>query len=192
MCIRDSSRAVSRQTYLEKVPLPVYSVVLMDEAGLPAEDDMESLKVLHYHLDEPKVSFVAISNHILDAAKTNRAVSLFRPKASHKELCDLVQVSIGLQSEQPSDKSKKLVSALVRAYEEIQNVKTNKEEDLDFNRLFGLRDFIFFVTYLRRNTKDVGMPLDMQIIVEGLERNFNGTRHFAKLCRVFLSQVSQW
>ena len=53
----------------------------MDEAGLP-EESHESLKVLHYHLDQQEVAFVAITNHILDAAKTNRAVSLFRPTAS--------------------------------------------------------------------------------------------------------------
>ena len=39
-------------------------------------------QVLHYHLDQQEVAFVAITNHILDAAKTNRAVSLFRPTAS--------------------------------------------------------------------------------------------------------------
>lgn len=40
------------------------------------------IQVLHYHLDQQEVAFVAITNHILDAAKTNRAVSLFRPTAS--------------------------------------------------------------------------------------------------------------
>jgi len=37
--------------------------------------------VLHYHLDQKEVAFVGITNHVLDAAKTNRAVSLFRPIA---------------------------------------------------------------------------------------------------------------
>ena len=40
------------------------------------------IQVLHYHLDQQEVAFVAITNHILDAAKTNRAVNLFRPTAS--------------------------------------------------------------------------------------------------------------
>ena len=34
--------------------------------------------MLHKFLDDPEVSFVAITNHLLDASKTNRAVSLFR------------------------------------------------------------------------------------------------------------------
>ena len=40
------------------------------------------VQVLHFHLDQQEVAFVAITNHILDAAKTNRAVSLFRPTPS--------------------------------------------------------------------------------------------------------------
>jgi hypothetical protein len=47
----------------------------MDEAGLP-EESKESLKVLHYYLErhmsiKAKVAFVAITNHALDAAKSN-------------------------------------------------------------------------------------------------------------------------
>ena len=49
------------------------AVVFMDEAGLP-EEAKESLKVLHYYLDDPNVAFVAISNRPLDAAKMNRCV----------------------------------------------------------------------------------------------------------------------
>ena len=79
----------------------------MDEAGLP-EESHESLKViyknipwvkdyftkvLHYHLDQQEVAFVGITNHVLDAAKTNRAVSLFRPTASHVNALLLMYVS---------------------------------------------------------------------------------------------------
>ena len=47
------------------------AVVFMDEAGLP-EEVKESLKVLHYYLDDPQVAFVAITNRPLDSAKMNR------------------------------------------------------------------------------------------------------------------------
>ena len=176
-------RAVNRQKYLAKVPLPVFSVVLMDEAGLP-EDDIESLKALHYHLDLQEVSFVAISNHVLDAAKTNRCVSLFRPRLSNKELQELALVSIGQKTESAeTKKSHRLINALVRAYECIQ-----AEQDADFKRLFGLRDFIFFVTNLRRQT--IKLPLNLQMIVNGVQRNFNGTEDFEKLCKIFIQCVS--
>ena len=71
-------QAINRQSSLDELGGNKLSVVMMDEAGLP-ERSHESLKVLHYYLDDQKVAFVGISNHILDAAKMNRAVSLFRP-----------------------------------------------------------------------------------------------------------------
>jgi hemicentin len=56
-------------------------LVFMDEAGL-TEEEKESLKVLHYLLEghmsaSPEVGFVCITNHILDAAKSNRCHSYF-------------------------------------------------------------------------------------------------------------------
>ena len=65
-------------------------VVFMDEAGLP-EEERESLKVLHYLLEDhmsakPKVGFVAISNHILDAAKSNRCITLLRQEPDVDEM----------------------------------------------------------------------------------------------------------
>ena len=65
-------------------------VVFMDEAGLP-ESERESLKVLHYLLEghmsaKAKVGFVAISNHVLDAAKSNRCVMLLRQEPDDAEM----------------------------------------------------------------------------------------------------------
>ena len=65
-------------------------LVFMDEAGLP-EEERESLKVLHYLLEghmssSPNVAFVCITNHILDAAKSNRCACLLRPEPDMEEL----------------------------------------------------------------------------------------------------------
>ena len=63
--------------------------------------------MLHYHLDQQEVAFVGITNHVLDAAKTNRAVSLFRPTASHVnifiiswycKLCDVIFIQKDLKT----------------------------------------------------------------------------------------------
>ena len=40
-------------------------------------------QVLHKYLDA-EVAFIGITNHILDAAKTNRAVTLCRPRADEE------------------------------------------------------------------------------------------------------------
>ncbi len=170
-------RAITRQRSLRNIPLPVYCVVFMDEAGLP-ENRLESLKVLHYYLDRQEVSFVAISNHVLDAAKTNRVVSLFRPKATDQELYELAKGSILPPGQNvPTELQENLLNKLCLSYNKI----------LLHQRLFGLRDFIHFVTYLRRKGRRY---LDAQLMLEGLERNFNGSRNFRELCQIFFEEVS--
>jgi hypothetical protein len=66
----------------------------MDEAGHP--EDKESLKVLHYLLEghmstTAQVGFVAISNHILDAAKSNRCALLLRQDPDKNEMMSITK-----------------------------------------------------------------------------------------------------
>ncbi|KAJ1631512.1 hypothetical protein T492DRAFT_54450 [Pavlovales sp. CCMP2436] len=88
------TRAIERQ----RSALSRRCVVFMDEAGLP-EERRESLKVLHYYLEgatpadrTPAVSFVAITNHVLDAAKSNRCACLLR---GEPDLDDLNAIARG-------------------------------------------------------------------------------------------------
>ena len=74
-------------------------LVFMDEAGLP-EEERESLKVLHYLLEghmssSPNVAFVCITNHTLDAAKSNRCVGLHRPEPDMEELSCILEGVLG-------------------------------------------------------------------------------------------------
>eukprot|EP00947_MAST-08B_sp_MAST-8B-sp1_P003662 g3662.t1 len=87
-------------------------VVFMDEAGLP-EDDRESLKVLHPYLDRPQVSFVAISNHMLDAAKANRAITLWRGEPSKD---DLQGIAEGIAEGTAGASANRDISGLAVAY----------------------------------------------------------------------------
>ncbi len=170
-------RAINRQHILETIQVPVKCVVFMDEAGLP-EEKGESLKILHYYLDKQEVSFVAISNHVLDAAKTNRAVTVFRPEAANSELKTLAQECIAPPG---THTPPKLIEQFCTAYDRVL-------QDPQFKRMYGLRDFIHFVTYLRRHRG----TRDPQVILEALERNFNGTGSdlFEQLCEIFFSSVS--
>jgi hemicentin len=177
------SRAINRQRSHQRVPLPVYCVVFMDEAGLP-EERHESLKVLHYYLDSQEVSFVAISNHVLDAAKTNRAVSLFRPEAPRNDLETLARGCLCPTPEKPPPELKKdmdIVASFCLAYEAIM-------KDSRFSSFFGLRDFIHFISYLRRRRMEMLSP---QLIMEAVERNFNGVskEDFNSICKLFLRVV---
>ena len=171
-------QAKQRQNIYETSSVPTYCVVFMDEAGLP-EERHESLKVLHYHLDKRELSFVAITNHALDAAKTNRAISLYRPETSTEDL-EILAIDL-LHSEEPiteleNDIVKKFCSAFSALMEEPK-----------FKSFFGLRDFLHFVRFLRK--KRGNGVLNEEIVLEALERNFNGHEDFPNVCNYFLNEV---
>ena len=176
------SRAINRQRSHSRFSLPIYCVVFMDEAGLP-EESHESLKVLHYHLDRQEVSFVAITNHMLDAAKSNRAVCLFRPEASDEDLETLAKGCLSSKLDSPPPELKKDLSLVVKFCAPYSHHMKHE----DFRRFFGLRDFIHFVTYLRRRRGDM---LSDQLVIEALERNFNGYDKFDVVANSFLESVS--
>ena len=168
------SRAINRQRSHHQFNIKIKCVVFMDEAGLP-EESHESLKALHPHLDKKEVSFVAITNHALDAAKTNRAISLFRPKAVESELKTLV---VGcLYENSPKSMPVGEVVKFCKPYLECMQKPW-------FAHLFGLRDFHHFVIYLRRHT----FPKHERLI-RGLQRNFSGSERFEVIIEEFLAHL---
>ena len=176
------SRAIKRQQSNQQIQLSIYSVVFMDEAGLPPESH-ESLKVLHYHLDKQEVSFVAITNHLLDAAKTNRAISLFRPEASNE---DLEKLAEGCSCSNP-DKPLEHLGDLNMLVNFCQPYSVCMK-DPNFFGFFGLRDFIQFINYFRRK-RERGETLSPQLVMQALERNFNGSDNFECYCQIFLQNT---
>ena len=180
------SRAINRQRSHCNFNAPVRCVVFMDEAGLP-EESHESLKILHYHLDKQEVSFVAITNHVLDAAKTNRAVTLFRPEAKDDDLKTLATGCFCSSQERLHNQN---TPDLEQVEKFCAPYGTLMEENISFATFFGLRDFIHFVNYLRRN-KDMGKVLSSEIIMRALERNFNGCKAplFEVVCRRFFEAI---
>ena len=172
------SRAINRQRSHRQFGLPIYSVVFMDEAGLP-EESHESLKALHTHLDKKEVSFVAITNHALDAAKTNRAVSLYRPKATLGELEILVR---GCLQEAFSRKVANEVVKLCQPYLDCMKKEW-------FSHLFGLRDFHHFILHLRRNASKDPNHISVNDILRAFERNFSGSDQFDQIWYSFLSAI---
>ena len=176
------SRAINRQKSHLTISLPINCVVFMDEAGLP-EERHESLKVLHYYLDNPEVSFVAITNHVLDAAKTNRAISLFRPESSADDLETLAKGCLCSDPDNPPPELKNDLTTIAKLCTYYLSLMELKE----FKQFFGLRDFIHFVNYLRRKRQNT---LNAQVVQEAVERNFNGSDEFELICKQFLHTVS--
>ena len=178
-------RAIKRQQNHNSSKLPINCVVFMDEAGLP-EESHESLKVLHYYLDDPRVSFVAITNHILDASKSNRAVSLFRPKADEDDLKTLAR---GCLCTDPANPSPELCN-IVNVIDKFCSAYATVMRDTRFKNFFGLRDFIHFIGYIRRH-RGSSTDLTPDLVLKALERNFNGVdpKNFRFIANTFLSKI---
>ena len=173
-------RAENVQKHHNNEKSPQLSVVFMDEAGLP-EQAHESLKVLHFYLEHPITSFVAITNHPLDAAKTNRAVSVFRSEASlcckedlHTLAVDCMEISTPIPQ-------------LCDGYAQVVR-------DKRFANFYGLRDFMYFLIYLRRNLHvmdeqdyEANRTVINEHVMRSLERNFGGVtpKLFSEVCDYF-------
>ena len=170
-------------------------LVFMDEAGLP-EEEKESLKVLHYHLEshmstKAKVGFVAITNSVLDAAKSNRCVSLLRQDPSEKEMLQIAhgvlfqgeQVVNGVKFSGQSLSMDAFAQSFCAAYKAVVLID-------DFRTFFGLRDFIYFLKSIKQRSKHVGHIIEVtqEDVLRSLERNFNGIcRHdFKRLVYIFI------
>ncbi|KAJ8607696.1 hypothetical protein CTAYLR_007308 [Chrysophaeum taylorii] len=196
-------RAIARQDRQDHSELQ--TLVFMDEAGLP-EEEQESLKVLHYYLEghmstRSSVSFIAISNHVLDAAKSNRCVCLLRAEPEFAELRDialgclfdahaappLAQPVLGLARGVTVDR---LIDGVCRAYTSLLK---NRDGTVPwFERFFGLRDFIYFLKQLRRDASKTDLfRTSPDAIVRSLERNFNGVDEtcFQKIVETFMRAV---
>ena len=171
--------AIKRQKANRRSGLSANSVVFMDEAGLP-EERHESLKVIHYYLDSKSVSFVAITNHALDAAKSNRAICVLRPPASSDDLKTLAKHSAKKAKDDDDDL---ILTRFCDAFSELM-----KDEDSSFQSFLGLRDFIHFITYLQR-MRGKNKALSDQLVLQGLERNMNGHERFDYICKKFLPKV---
>ena len=174
-------QAIERQTICKISHVPTYCVVFMDEAGLP-EERHESLKVLHYHLDRKEVSFVAITNHALDAAKTNRAISLYRPETSTEDLTILAQDLLHTSTPMTVNEQK----SIIKFCSSFSAVMTKPK----FQCFYGQRDFMHFISYLRRRRGSGFLTED--VVLEALERNFNGHENFSEVFDQFLDVVSSF
>ena len=184
------SRAITRQKNIAQFSLPIKCVVFMDEAGLP-EHSHESLKILHSYLDNPQVSFVAISNTVLDASKTNRAITLFRDPTELPEDLEVLATECLFESAGcPPHNLKEHVDTIIH----LHSAYTEAMTELKLSKFFGLRDFIHFVQYIRYKCEQRGADLSLhqvgQLVTESLERNFSGSQQFSEICVTFLHWVS--
>ena len=178
-------KAKSRQEQIDNSGQVAVSVVLMDEAGLP-EEHLQVLNALHYHLDNPGVSFVALTNTILDVRKSNRAVCLFQVNASNDDLQKLAGALMGYKDVKDVPENMK---------EQVQCITSIYSQEMashNFSSIFGLRDLMHFFSYLRKNMSSNDNYISAELLLKSLQRNFLGAEDFKGLAVKFLSEVSMY
>ena len=142
-----------------------------------------------------------MSNHILDAAKTNRAISLYRTQSNLEDLKKIAKTlfptmvvssptskvslesmsSLKMSSPPPLEESLVFIERFLDIY--IERMSET------FRRFYGIRDVVHFLLYLYRKMELENM-LSPESVVEALERNFNGKKEILdSIIRMFLSQV---
>jgi ATPase family associated with various cellular activities (AAA) len=180
--------------------------VFMDEAGLP-EEDKESLKVLHYLLEghmstTSEVGFVGISNHVLDAAKSNRCVMLLRQEPDTDEMLSIAKGVLFDSREAAScvvehvDMDGEHHDGIDFASSLCKSYGTLMKQHSWFETFFGLRDFIYFLKALRllASFQLPKMTISIMSIVGAIERNFNGVApsRLREIALSFLEPVARW
>lgn len=158
------------------------SCVFLDEAGLPDEEE-QSLKVLHYMLDHPKVASIILTNKWLDPAKTNRALQLLQSTPSKNDLYNLAEGTI-CSGEKVPKKVELILHGLVNAYSLVMMEK--------YSIPYHLRDFVYFLRYLNKCNNSQNRSLNEVNILRGLMRNFNGVKkeEFKRILETFIYEIN--
>jgi hypothetical protein len=146
------------------------------------------------------VGFVAITNHVLDAAKSNRCVVLLRPEPDGKELATIARGLLFDRIPNGATITREVVvgettvaadsfaQELCGSYSSLVLGKLKIEEAGTF---FGLRDFMYFLKSLKSRSKAVTVTklhISIACFVRAVERNFNGLerRSLYQIIAIFL------
>ena len=174
------SSTTSGVDQLEEKYRPVIVTLFIDEAGLPSrKKNRMVMKVLHPHLDEPKVSFVALSNHWFDAANTNRMLTLFRSQSDNNDLTVLAMACLqrrGARFDGEPDPTREEVEFVKHVCDAYADVKSDER----FSRWFHHRDLIALFRQIRRDhgVGDLAQSQAIQCTYDNfqrhLEENFGG------------------
>ncbi|ETO01874.1 hypothetical protein RFI_35566, partial [Reticulomyxa filosa] len=152
----------------------VKPILLLDEIGLAEHSKHSPLKILHQLLEDPKISFVGISNWPLDAAKMNRVIMHQIPSMTTEELKNTAlemmkhyRESLRLCGGQPKNEwLEGDIENIANVYDRVIK-NSNKFEPMKKKNFFGARDFYSLIRYQLQS-------LSYNLSFEGFMRNFGG------------------
>ena len=119
---------------------------------------------------------------MLDAAKTNRAVSLYRAQSTLSDLLEIARTLFPSIAKSPTSPLGSPMRLKPKSYREESLTFIEsflhiyvKNMSRSFQRFYGIRDVVHFLLYLYRAKEDTeNAVFSPKAVVEALERNFNG------------------
>ena len=164
------------------------TTVYIDEAGLfSLKKNRMVMKALHPYLDEPEVSFVALSNHWFDAANTNRMLTVLRSRAVGTELMKLAIGCIGAEESMCSEKVSRFLQGICNGYARVV---------AQFPKWFHQRDLIAAFRQLKREQLVYRRAMtEISVCSESLlgilQENFGGLEEqdCRKIAGIFFEEV---
>ena len=167
---------------------PIY-LIFFDEIGLCEISDKKPLKILNFKFEyeskQDNLSFIGISNWILDASKMNRGFTLCVPELHEnlddmEETCKKIVLSINpILWSKPYDK---IFKALYNSY---MNYKKKLEDEYKINEsdeplCHGSRDFYYLIKNVAYNlsdflskNKNFTEADEIEFVTSAIERNFD-------------------
>ena len=164
------------------------STIYFDEMGLAEHSPHNPLKVIHSELeydlnkDDKKVSFLGVSNWILDSAKMNRGITITIPDPNEN---DIKKTSITIAK---SYLGENLDNNIILFFENLGSSFYEYKQEFKRNNilkkyedLHGNRDFYHMIKYPSTKIKEAlkfNINIDKNFLanlaIKGLERNFGG------------------
>ena len=164
------------------------STIYFDEMGLAEHSPHNPLKVIHSELeydlneDDKKISFLGVSNWMLDASKMNRGITITIPDPNENDIKKTsITIAKSYLDEELDNNIKLFFENLGMSFYEYKQefIKKNiLKKYLDFH---GNRDFYHMIKYpstkireaLNQN-KIIDNNFLSNLAIKGLERNFGG------------------
>ncbi|ETO03185.1 hypothetical protein RFI_34225 [Reticulomyxa filosa] len=177
-CTRDSKPQGIKERWKQAMQYSedsqIKPVLLLDEIGLAEHSKHSPLKILHQLLEDPKISFVGISNWPLDAAKMSRVIMHQIPSMTTQELKETAlemmknyQEDLKLYDEELKNEwLERDIGNIAKVYDKVVNTP-KLSEPMNKKNFFGARDFYSLIRYQLQNSSH-------NVSCEGFMRNFGG------------------
>ena len=167
----------------------IISTIYFDEMGLAEYSPHNPLKVIHSELeydlneDDKKVSFIGVSNWILDASKMNRGITITIPDPNEKDInttsITIAKSYLGENLQQNLQSFFQKLSSCFYKYKQEFKKNTIIKQYEDFH---GNRDFYHLIKYpvtkikdsLENNNQIIDEKFLADLSIKGLGRNFGG------------------